>query len=142
MALYYRSVSIHGNVARTPRIPTDCRLRLPHLNADSDDGNPKTFAQQKMTESQELHDQCAKSMMKRHLQNKRLYGEKTRRSQYYTMGDRVLVRKQTPTSKIEDNYQSEIHEVMSQKSEVVYLVRGLETALIKCYHHAHRDCCH
>ena len=56
--------------ARTPRIPVDCMLRLPQLNADSKEITPKTFAEQKMKELQELHDQCAKNAMKRHLQNK------------------------------------------------------------------------
>ena len=123
--------------ARTPRIPVNCMLRLPQLNADSKEITPKTFAEQKMKELQELHDQCAKNAMKRHLQNKNRYDKKCIGPRVFNVGDRVLVRKHVTVNKIDDHYQHEIHEVISQKSKVIYRVKGLETSIIKCYHHDH-----
>ena len=112
-------------------------LRLPQLNADSKEITPKTFAEQKMKELQELHDQCAKNAMKRHLQNKNRYDKKCIGPRVFNVGDRVLVRKHVTVNKIDDHYQHEIHEVISQKSKVIYRVKGLETSIIKCYHHDH-----
>ena len=145
MMLMYNS-TIHDSIgvspfmamfARTPRIPVDCMLRLPQLNADSKEITPKTFAEQKMKELQELHDQCAKNAMKRHLQNKNRYDKKCIGPRVFNVGDRVLVRKHVTVNKIDDHYQHEIHEVISQKSKVIYRVKGLETSIIKCYHHDH-----
>ena len=73
--------------------------------------------------------------MKKHLQNKNLYDKKCKGPEEFNVGDRVLVGKHAPVNNIDDHYQSEIHEVVSLKSQVVYRVKGFETSIIKCYYY-------
>ena len=56
--------------ARCPRIPVDCTLRIPQMNNDVKSLSPKSYAQSKVKELQEMYTQCAQNMLKRHKRNK------------------------------------------------------------------------
>ena len=64
--------------ARCPRIPVDCTLRIPQMNNDVKSLSPKSYAQSKVKELQEMYTQCAQNMLKRHKRNKKMYDKKCR----------------------------------------------------------------
>ena len=125
--------------ARCPRIPVDCTLRIPQMNNDVKSLSPKSYAQSKVKELQEMYIQCAQNMLKRHKRNKRMYDKKCRGPREFQPGDKVLVRKHNPKNKIDDHYKAEIHVVIEKKhsNSVIYYVKGLETSIVKCYHQDH-----
>ena len=122
--------------ARCPRIPVDCTLRIPQMNNDVKSLSPKSYAQSKVKELQEMYTQCAQNMLKRHKRNKKMYDKKCRGPREFQTGDKVLVRKHNPKNKIDDHYKAEIHVVIEKKhsNSVIYYVKGLETSIVKCYH--------
>ena len=125
--------------ARCPRIPVDCTLRIPQMNNDVKSLSPKSYAQSKVKELQEMYTQCAQNMLKRHKRNKKMYDKKCRGPREFQPDDKVLVRKHNPKNKIDDHYKAEIHVVIEKKhsNSVIYYVKGLETSIVKCCHQDH-----
>ena len=77
--------------ARCPRIPVDCTLRIPQINIDVKNLSPKSYAQSKVKELQEMYTQCAQNMLKCHKRNKKMYDKKCRGPREFQPGDKVLV---------------------------------------------------
>ena len=92
---------------RSPRIPEYCLLKITHLNNDENVNSPQSYAKSKMKELQ-MYTQCAQNTLKRHKRNKQLYDKKCKGQRELQSGDKVLVRKHTPRSKIDGHYQTEI----------------------------------
>ena len=69
------------------------------MNNDVKNLSPKTYAQSKVKELQEMYTQCAKNMLTRHKRNKKLYDKKCRGPREFQPGDKVLVRKHNPRNK-------------------------------------------